>query len=119
MPKYQINIKQSGNHSTALTGDYARLITNFNTFSPVQDAIEVLRAIRKEIEVMDIPADVREEADLEVDRAITQLKKEEPDKSKVLESLKKVADTIKNSASIALGVGKFWILLRKAIEWLI
>ncbi len=118
MSKYQISIKQSGSHSTSVTGDYAQLITNFNTSSSVQDFLEVLKAIRKEIEIMDIPTDVKEKAGIEVDRAIVQAKKAKPDKTKLLERLKNVTDTVTKSTAIAMGVGKFWTLLRKAIAWL-
>ncbi len=118
MSKYRIHVKQSGNHSTSIVGDHTQLISNFNALSSVQDLIKVLKAIRKEIEVMDIPADVKEKANLEVGRAIIQAKKEKPDKPKLLESLKNTATLVTKSASIAVGVGKFWTLLRKAIAWL-
>ena len=117
MSKYHININQSGDHSTSVIGDHTQLIAHFNTSSSVEDLLKVLNAIRREIDIMDIPADVKDEAGLEVEQAIIQAKEHEPDKPKLRGHLENIAEIVKRSATIALGVGNFWTLLRKAIEW--
>lgn len=117
MSKYSITVKQTGAHATSVVGDNAQLIANFSTSSSADDFMKLLASIRKEIDVMGIPADVKDEAALHVDHAIIQAKKESPDKSKLAEYLKKAADIVKDSSTLAIGVSQFWTLIRKAIEW--
>jgi hypothetical protein len=117
MATYHVNVQQTGAQSTSVVGDHARVLSNFGPGSSAQDLLTLLEAIRAELDQMDLPADVRDEARLEVERAMLQAKREEPDKHKLVESLKNAADVVKRASSIALGVAKFWTLVRKAIEW--
>jgi hypothetical protein len=117
MTTYNINVKQTGEHATSLVGEHAQVISNFSPESSVQDLLKLLKTIRQEIEQIDIPSDAKDEAKLEVDRAMLQAQKAEPDKPKLVESLKNAAEIVKNSSTIALGVTQFWTFIRKAIEW--
>ncbi len=118
MSKYHINVTQNGAHAASVIGDQTQLITNFSTTSSGEDFLKLLKALHGELETMDIPADVKNEADGELRRAIAQAQQTPPDKSTLLESLKNIGEMMKNSTAIAVGIGKFWPLLRKAIEWL-
>jgi hypothetical protein len=117
MGTYHVNVKQSGSHATSVVGDNAQVVANFGPAFSVDDLLKLLKEIKTEIDHMDIPEETKEEAKTEVDRAIVQANKDQPDKSKLVENLKSVTEIIKKSTSIALGVAKFWTLIRKAIEW--
>ena len=117
MSTYNVNVKQSGDRSTSVVGDHAQVISK-PSFSP-QDLLRLLKAIRNEVERMDIPLDAKDKARLEIDKAIVQAEKEEPDKPTLIRSLKNAAEVIKHSSSIVLGTSKFWALVRKAIQWMI
>lgn len=118
MSKYQISVTQSGNQSTSVVGDQAQVISQVYPSSSLEEFVTVLKALRKELNVMSLPSDVKEEAAHEVERVIERAKEVPPNKPKLLDMLKKVADIVKKPSSIAIGVGQFWTLLRKAMEWL-
>jgi hypothetical protein len=117
MSTYNVNVKQSGNQSTSVVGDHAQVISKPSS-SP-QDLVRLLKAIRNELDRMNLPSDAKAKARLEVDRAIVQAEKDEPDKPTLIRSLKNAAEVIKHSSSIVLGTSKFWPLVRKAIQWMI
>ena len=117
MGKYSVNVKQAGDHAASMVGDHAQLIANFTPGAAVPDLLKLLQATRAELEQMDVPADVKDEANIEVERAMMQAKKTAPNKATLLDSLKNAADIVKNASSIALGGGQFWTLIRKAIAW--
>ena len=117
MGTYTVNVTQTGAHSTSVVGDHAQVIANFGPSSSVDDLLKLLQEVKQEIEQMDVSEELKEEAQVEVSRAIVQAKKKLPDKSKLLESLKSAAELLKKPATIALGVTRFWMLIRKAIEW--
>lgn len=119
MSKYHITVKQTGNQSNSVVGDQTQFMVNFNPSSSIEDFLAVLKALRQELDVIALPADVKDQAVHEVDRAIKKAKDVPPDKPKLLEMLNKAGEVVKSSSSIAVGVGQFWRLLRKAIAWLV
>ena len=119
MAKYQISVTQSGNQSTSVVGDQAQVISSTHAPISVEEFMTMLKAMREELNRMALPVKVKEEVVHEVDRAIEHAKDTPPDKPKLLDTLQKVADTVKKSSAIASGVGQFWTLLRKAMEWLV
>ncbi|GAK55736.1 hypothetical protein U27_02694 [Candidatus Vecturithrix granuli] len=119
MSKYQITVKQTGNQSTSVVGDQTQFLVNFNPSSSIEDFLAVLKALRQELDVITLPANAKDQAMHEVDRAIKQAKDTPPDKPKLLEMLNKAGEIVKSSSAIAAGAGQFWKLLRKAIAWLV
>lgn len=117
MSKYNLNISQTGQHATSVVGDHAQLVANFNTESSLEEFVTLLHTIQQELKQIALPSDAKDEALQQVDRAITAAKSDESDTSTIREYLEKTADIVKNSSTIALGVTKFWPLLRKALEW--
>ena len=117
MGKYNVNVKQAGDRSTSVVGDHAQVISK--STSSAQDLVRLLKAIRNELDRMEIPPDAKDKARLEVDRAIVQAEKEEPDKPTLMRSLKNAAEIIKHSSTIVLGTTKFWTLVGRAIKWMV
>jgi len=116
MSQYTLTVTQNGPQATSVMGDHTQLLTGSGAVS-VQDVLQILQAMRTEVERLDLPVDRKEDAKGAMDRAITQATQAEPDKSAVTEQLKSVADIVKSSSTIAVGVTQFWELLRKALEW--
>lgn len=118
MSKYQISVTQSGNQSTSVVGDQAQIISQTHSSTSSEEFLSVLKALREELNGLALPLQVKEEATHEVDRAIEHARQDTPpDKPKLLDILKRVTDIVKKPSSIAIGMGQFWTLLRKAIEW--
>ena len=114
MGTYNVNVKQSGDRSTSVVGDHAQVISKSSSSS--QDLLRLLKAIRNELDRVEIPSDAKDKAKLEIDRAIVQAEKEEPDKPTLMRSLKNAAEIIKHSSTIVLGTAKFWALVGRAIK---
>lgn len=119
MSKYQITVKQTGNQSTSVVGDQTQFIANFHPSSSIKDFLTVLKVLRQELDVIALPAEVKDQAVQEVDRAIKQAQDTPPDKPKLLAILNKVGEIVKSSSAIAVGAGQFLRLLQKAITWLV
>ena len=117
MGTYNVNVRQSGDRSTSVVGDHNQVISK--SASSSQDLLRLLKAIRYELDRVGIPSDAKDKAKLEIDRAIVQAEKEEPDKSTLMRSLKNAAEIIKHSSTIVLGTTKFWTLVGRAIKWMV
>ncbi|MBD3308161.1 hypothetical protein GF339_17085 [candidate division KSB3 bacterium] len=117
MSKYNVSVRQSGDHSTSVVGDSTQFISNFTSASSATDLVKLLKVIRHEIKALDIPTDAKTAADQEVNRAIVEAQKDPPDKPQLAASLKNTVEIIKKSASVAMSMGKFWTLIKKALEW--
>ena len=119
MSKYHLTVKQTGNQSTSVVGDQTQFMANFHPSSSIEDFLVVLKALRQELDVIALPAEVKDQAVHAVDRAIDQAKDVPPDKPKLIEMLNKAGEIVKRSSAIAIGAGQFWRLLQKAIAWLV
>ncbi len=110
-------------HGNVMSGQFIQgnqaqqLSQSFSPQSSREEVLTLLAAIQQELERLDLPSTVKEEAELEIKGAELQVKKNPPAKKKMVEKLKNAVAALKEMGNLSKEAVALGNLIGKAIEW--
>ncbi len=117
---YFETIEGEVNFGPSIYGDHAQQLSGAVTpQASKKDFLELLAKIQQKLEQSDLPPTVKEEAEHEIKGAEIQVKKDPPNKEKVVEKLKNAEGALKGMASLGKETVVLGNLIGKAIEWVV
>ena len=121
---YIEHIAGDAHTGASIHGDHAQQQVNAQQFadtitpqSSKEDVAKLLTMVLEELKRTDVPDDVKEEVENEVQGAELQVKKDQPDKKKLVDKLKNAVAALKGMAQVGTEAVALGNLIGKAIEW--